>query len=177
MKHFSCVCLFLCVFFDVSKSFNQVLYFEQYKNSFHRTTARNIHRMQLDKCSSKILRPIKANIRSEENIEVDLKIMQIQDKFFVSVQKCARLTERVSELEAIVQNITSSCVQTIEMIAMEQKAHGIGDIYMDNDFSMVRRPRFVREEIAYIMYKNNILVNPRMHSKQSRGGTDYESNN
>jgi len=166
MNIFFYICLFLCFFLKVSTCFRQGIYFENYRNAFDHTSVLNNHIMKLENHSSKLLGSVKAEVDSNKYTKADKKIKKLQIKHENSVKRCESLTKRVSDLESIVQGIASVLVNSIEINEMEKKSYGISDIYLDNSFSLIRRPRFVSKEIAYIMHKNNIL-HPITYSKQS----------
>ena len=55
---------------------------------------------------------------------------------------------------------------------MERQARCLGEIYFDKEFEIIRAPRLLRQEIYNLAMKNNMTLQPLMHTWKSRPSVD-----
>jgi hypothetical protein len=75
-----------------------------------------------------------------------------------------RLERRVSQLNAMVEDLCSAIVYCDDVALMERNARCMGEIYLDASFTSIRRPRVLRQEVVQIMNKHSVLSKPLMYT-------------
>ena len=64
------------------------------------------------------------------------------------------LCRRVSDLEAMLQELCDVILLCDDVALAEREALKIGPIFMDTSFSMYRKPRLLRQETQYLMHRH-----------------------
>ena len=90
-----------------------------------------------------------------------------------------KLERKIGGLESIVTELCSALLYCDDVELMERHARQVGDIYRDADYSTIRRPRMLRQELVSIMNENNMSschrLSPRAEAHSQSFPTVYLS--
>lgn len=109
---------------------------------------------------------------NENEREIDSRIRRIQRSERSIELRCMQLERKVVGLENVVNELCSALLYCDDVALMERQARRVGDIYLDSDFSTIRRPRMLRQELMSIMNKHNMSTMPLMYTWQNAFATD-----
>jgi len=84
-----------------------------------------------------------------------------------------RLERRVTQLNAMLEDLCSALLYCDDVALMERNARCIGEIYLDASFTSIRRPRVLRQEVVQIMNRHGITDKPLMYTwRNNRSSSD-----
>jgi len=82
-----------------------------------------------------------------------------------------RLERRVTQLNAMIEDLCSALLHCDDVALMERNARGMGEIYLDASFASTRRPRVLREEVIQIMNRHSVSDKPLMYTWKNKRST------
>jgi hypothetical protein len=94
----------------------------------------------------------------------ELGIVRLKQSEREHDHRIMKLERQVKTLESTVRELCSALLYCDDIVLMERQSRCVGEIYMDSDFSKIRSPRLLRQEISNVMQTHNIARKPLMYS-------------
>jgi hypothetical protein len=107
-----------------------------------------------------------------DDTDPDTRIRRLQCVQHDLDLRVMKLERKIGGLESVVTELCSALLYCDDVALMERHARQVGDIYLDADFSTIRRPRMLRQELISIMNKNNMSTKPLMYTWQNLRGNN-----
>jgi len=104
--------------------------------------------------------------RSDNN--KDTRLVRVQQEVRESNNRIMKLERQVKSLESVVREVCSALLYCDDIVLMERQSRCVGEIYMDSDFSKIRTPHLLRQEISKAMQNHNIARKPLMYAWRSK---------
>ena len=105
-----------------------------------------------------------ASNAARQDKDRDLRIVRLQQSEREHENRVMKLEREVKSLESAVRELCSALLYCDDIALMERQSRCVGEIYMDSDFSKIRSPRLLRQEISSVMQTHNIARKPLMYS-------------
>jgi hypothetical protein len=128
--------------------------------------------MEMANSKKKMSESFDTNEFSPGEREVERRILELQKNQRDAQTRLVRLENKVLTLESTVRELCSVIVHCDDIAFMERQARCIGEIYFDKDFEIIRAPRLLRQEIYKLAMKNNMTLQPLMHTWRSNPPID-----